>query len=87
MADTLEDVKLTPKNFVDLYDSSGISVGSALAVQNKSSEVVLFTITPTQPTFDSSNGIYVEPFEIFQLTAGESGLWAKGFGTVSVQPI
>jgi hypothetical protein len=88
MADSLVDVSINETTFTDLYAGSGITVGLALVVQNKSSSDIVLTIKATQPTAGLDTGVTLRPYDFAQIDAGETGLWAISSnkdGNVSVQ--
>ena len=91
MADTIDDVVLTGTAYQDIYAATGISVGTALILQNKSKNLILVQISASQPSTDSENGFIMLPYtegrvdSIAQVDAGETGCWAIGTGPLGVQ--
>lgn len=95
MANTRPDVKNIPSDsWVNLNTLSGISVGTAMSIQNKAQNVLLLFISPTQPTASSNDGIAVYDFpselSVVEIDSGEDIVWAKsrgGLGQVNVQEL
>ncbi len=85
MADTLPDVLLSPDAYVDLFDATGITVGDAVIIQNKTSSTVVLQSIFTQPLVTNNDGTYIVPNNFIIVTAGSTGLWARGNGNISVQ--
>lgn len=85
MADTLPDVSLSPDSYVDLYAATGITVGSQVIIQNKSSSIVTLQSVFSQPLATNSDGTYIVSNNFVIVTAGSTGLWALGKGKISVQ--
>lgn len=87
MADTISDVSLTNIAYTDIYDETGISVGTALVIQNKTKSNVILQLTASQPTVSSTDGYLLEPDAKFpvKVEAGENGVWAIGSGPLGVQ--
>ncbi len=78
MADTLADVAIPEGVWTDLYDETGIAVGTAVSVYNKGSNACLLAIKATIPS-GSTLGVplHVGPNGSYAyVAAGESGLWA-----------
>jgi hypothetical protein len=76
MADTIADVALTDAAYVDLYATTGISVGIALVLQNKGNSDIIVVISASQPTVSDTDGVAVRPFEFVGVDPNESGVWA-----------
>ena len=88
MADTRPDVTLDGTEYQDLYDETGISVGTKLILFNKSTSDVRVIIAATKPSDNSTDGVVMEvegAMRPFIVDSGESGCWAKGFGPINVQ--
>lgn len=82
MADTRPDIILEAGVQTDLYAAlnaqagyPAVTVGTKLAMQNKSGSVVELTAKATAPT-NSDGSLLVEPFEIATNDSGDSGAWA-----------
>ena len=87
MANTLPDVALPANTPVDLYAATGIAVGTAIVVTNKSSfnEVTMYT-GASAPTDNS--GVPIQPKKQGKNNAGEAGAWATSRtfdGVISVE--
>lgn len=85
MANTITDVMLGNTVYQDVYAETGIAVGTAIFIQNKGSVATKVQIKSSQPAASSSDGVLIQPYEFFQVDAGESGVWAKGSGRLCVQ--
>lgn len=88
MADTKADIKIPRSTWVDLYDETGIAVGTAVDIFNKGYDTCEIAIKATQPSeimgvplLAGAVGSYLH------VTTGESGLWAysRTGTTLSVQ--
>ncbi|MND43738.1 hypothetical protein D3C80_345360 [compost metagenome] len=84
---TIPDVVLSGAAYQDLYAATGIVVGTAVTVQNKTSTVVYLQNIATSPTASSKNGIALQPYTMVDVTGTIVGLWAKGTGAISVEVI
>lgn len=82
MADSIPDINLNGA-WQNIYALSGISVGTSISIQNKSSRHTLVFIKATTPTGDV--GYSLAPLESITIDSGESGCWLKGNGYVFVQ--
>ena len=82
MSNSIPDIQANG-TWMNGYALSGIAVGSALVVQNKTSETLLTYISATQPT--GENGFALKPLEAVMVSTGEAGFWFKGVGPVSIQ--
>ncbi len=87
MADTLPNIVLTKAAYVDLYDESGIAVGTSLLIQNKSGNTVIVQEQAAQPAATSEDGIYIDPVKSVTVTDTPNGVWAIGTGEISVQEV
>ena len=88
MAATLPDVTITNTAYTDLYDATGIAVGTAVILQNKGSQPVFLQTTLAAPSASSEAGFVISPLEILTVDAAEAGLWARSSafsGHLSVQ--
>lgn len=76
-------------NWLDLNTASGISVGTALKIQNTGGSSVNIVLASSEPTIDI--GEVIEPRKFVGVVAGEAGtVWAKtvtrgGGANLSVQ--
>ena len=82
MADTRPDIILEAGVQTDLYAAlnaqvgyPAVTVGTQLAMQNKSGSVVELTAKATAPT-NSDGSLLVKPFEIATNDSGDAGAWA-----------
>lgn len=85
MANTLPDITLNNTTYSDVYALTGISVGTPIIIQNKSSVGAYLQIKPFQPASNSQDGIFLEAYNFYIVDAGEVGCWAKGMTKLSVQ--
>lgn len=92
MADTINNITLQPNVWVDLYAESGISVGTAISVQNIGVFDVNLTVRATQPSLDHNayNVVQKDNGISYRNSAGDSGAWAlcpNGVGKINVRPV
>lgn len=92
MADTLQNITIPKNTWVDLYSESGISVGTAISVQNIGVADIYLTVRPTQPPvdYDAYNVVQKENGVRLRNTSGDSGAWAfcsNNKGKVNIRPI
>lgn len=83
MATSIPDVTLTG-DWVNVYAATGITVGTALYIQNKSASPALVYISATKPT-TTLDGYTMVQFETIYIDPNEVGVWAKGNGPINVQ--
>ncbi|MCK5132694.1 MAG: hypothetical protein KAR40_11150 [Candidatus Sabulitectum sp.] len=78
MADTLLNIPIPENEWVDLYDLSGIAVGTAIQVQNVGINDVYLVEAATQPDvdFDGYNVVSRANGNILHNETGASGAWA-----------
>lgn len=84
MADTRADVTIPAKTWVNLYTLSGITVGTAVTVFNKSSRSFNLAIKATSPAIptDAANAVgypvavFPNSLSFASIPPGNSGLWA-----------
>ena len=74
MADTLDKIVLPAGTWVDVYASSGITVGTQLRCQNIGANDVNITVAATEPTVLDAINIF-KPYEFFINSTGDSGAW------------
>lgn len=84
---TIPDVVLTGTAYQNVYSATGIVVGTAVTVQNKSGNPVYLQNVAAQPSGGSSNGFLLLPNEFISVTGTIVGLWAKGTGRIAVEVI
>ncbi len=85
MADTLPDILLNNTAYTDLYDESGIAVGTEILVQNKGSVPVTITVVAAEPTVPDRDGVNIPMNGYVIVQAGATGAWALGSSKVNVQ--
>jgi len=76
MPDTLPDTTLPKNTPVDLYDATGISVATAITVQNIGSTIVELYSGLAAPVIGASGKRLIKPFETWQNDASDAGAWA-----------
>jgi hypothetical protein len=85
MANSIPDLNITDVDWIDVYSTSGIAVGTKLIIQNKASNPVLMYIAPSKPSISSYNGYAIKSLETVSLDASETGCWVRGNGVINVQ--
>ncbi len=75
MADTLPNESLTAGTWIDLYDLTGIAIGTKISIQNIGTNTLFLSTSLAQPT-DSTSRREIKPNEVFENNSGDSGLWA-----------
>jgi hypothetical protein len=84
VANDIPDITLNG-TWQDVYSLSGIAVGTSLSVQNKTAQIISLWIGPTAPATSFNGGMELAVLASSMITAGESGYWVKGVGSVFVQ--
>lgn len=84
---TLPDVNLLGTAYQNLYAATGITVGTSVTVQNKSSYPVYLQNLAATPDSSSKNGLLLMPYDVVPVTGTIVGLWAFGSGPVTVEII
>ena len=86
MADTLDNILLPAGTWVDLYDESGITVGTQINVQNVGAGHIYLYAGATSPISLSGYAVLVE-YGVMQNDSGDSGAWAysESGGKVNVR--
>lgn len=92
MADTLQNITLPENTWVDVYNASGISVGTAISVQNIGVADVYLTVRSTQPPvgYNAYNVVQRDNGVRLRNTKGDSGAWAfcpNNVGKINIRPI
>jgi hypothetical protein len=92
MAETLANVEIPANNWVDLYALTGLTVGTAISVQNIGSADVYLTVAAAQPPVDHNayNVISRNTGVWLRNTARDTGAWAfcpNAEGKLSVRPV
>ena len=78
MADTLSNVALPNNTWVDLYDATGITVGTRILVQNLGSDVIRLTTQAATPliTHDAFQELHFSTNIGMVNDTGDLGAWA-----------
>lgn len=88
MADTISDVVLNGEEYQDIYTATGISVGTAIRIQNKSIKDIQVVNSLTKPDKDFKGFLVVaDPRFTLNIPAGEDGVWCFGLGPIGVEDI
>lgn len=82
---TLPDVILDNTSYQNINALSGIAVGNKMVLQFKGTGSVRLQIRPTQPIVSSLDGVQLNTLELYGVDSGESTVWVKGTGRLSVQ--
>jgi len=80
MADTIQDITAPSDDWVNVYSETSISVGTAVRLSNKSAYPILLHVSSSKPSASSKDGEILDPQGVYsrlEVSAGESGLWAK----------
>lgn len=85
MSDTIADVVLDNLSYQNVNALSGIPVGTKVILHFKGSGSVRIQTRPTQPVASSVDGVQLSSLLFYTVDAGESTIWAKGTGRMSVQ--
>ena len=88
MADSIDDILIPSSDWVDAYSLSGVTVGDAIVINNKSGIKLISKITDTKPDIDDFNGPEVYARSYYYLASGESGLYLRATNsnaTINVQ--
>ncbi len=75
MSDTLQNVELPSRTWVDLYSQSGFSIGTRILVQNIGVCDVFLTSQAAQPTDYTAHQI-IERTQFAINDSGDTGAWA-----------
>lgn len=93
MPNTLDDITIPSSDWLDVYATTGVTVGKSLYLINKSSSHLVMRVNPTKPT-DVQNGIPIlpggDPLCWVKVSSGATGVWVKSLGIpalVNVQEI
>lgn len=79
MADNIQNIQIARNTWVDLYDATGIAVGSQIVVENIGNDDVYLTVQAAQPDPDHNayNVLKRPPSpNTMQNSEGDSGAWA-----------
>lgn len=81
MAATIADVPVTFSDWVDINTVSGITVGVAMTIQNKSTVWVHLIEQVTKPTLDATDGLLLtnvdNAYAITNIPTGAIRVWAR----------
>lgn len=81
---TIADFNISPDTWVDVYALTGITLGSAITILNKSSTpLIIFSSTSSPP--DDHSGYILAPYKDALVASPTAGCFIRGEGTVSIQ--
>lgn len=84
---TINDVELSPGEYVEVYTATGITAGTQLVIQSKSRGWVNVQNRSTQPAADDHNGFIIPPMGIWRVPTGTLKAWFKGQGSLAVETL
>lgn len=84
MAASIQDIVLDG-TWKDVNTTTGIAVGTAVVIQNKSFKPMFVWLGATAPTAPDA-GIFLQTGEMLQIKAGEPKVWMFGRGKANIQP-
>jgi hypothetical protein len=92
MADTLQNINLPINTWVDIYAATGITVGTAISVQNIGVSDVYLTVLTGEPPidYDAYNIVQRDNGVRLRNDSGDSGAWAmcpNNKGKINVRPV
>ena len=82
--DTRTDISLSGMEWENAYALSGISAGTAITIQNKTSDNVYVFVKASAPTSELNDGIMLPPKQTINIAASQSGCWLSGFGRINI---
>jgi hypothetical protein len=85
MAITIADQILTGTAWQNAYTLSGLTVGTALIIQNKSSAPAYVQIQSAAPSASNRDGFVLNAYDSCTIGASEVGAFVFGQGPVSIQ--
>lgn len=85
MSDTGPDAILDNVVYQNVNSLVGIPAGTKVILQFKGTSSVRIQLRPTQPVANSQEGVQLNYLGFYVIDAGESIIWAKGSGRLSVQ--
>ncbi len=85
MSDTIADVVLDNLTYQNINSLAGISVGTKVILHFKGNGSVRVQTKTAQPASSSQDGVQLETLSFYVVDQGESTIWAKGTGRLSVQ--
>jgi hypothetical protein len=81
MADTINDFNVTDDEWVDVYTTTGITVGSSITICNKGGYNLLIQEVPTKPDTSAEDGILISTYDTgannATVLSGSSKVWLK----------
>ena len=80
MADTLPNIQIPARTWIDLYSASGIAVGTQIIVKLLGGYEVRLVTSAAQPTDMNAFDVLVSRTVPAQNDSGDSGAWAWSFG-------
>lgn len=89
MANTTADLDIVDTAYVDVNTATGIAIGTALTIQNKSNSYMRLAIAASQPDVDTTAYIAFAPDARFpaNVEVDEATVWLLGLGPANVQVI
>lgn len=85
MADTIQDVILDNTAYQNVNSLSGIAAGTKVILHWKGTGSVRLQVKAAQPATSSADGVQLDLLGFYVVDTGESTIWAKGTGRLSVQ--
>lgn len=87
MSQTIPDITLNSTSFTDINTQSGISVGTAMIIQNKGTSNIVIQESVLQPDPTSEDGLIMtnifSPYSRADISAGSIRIWARVLGGAS----
>lgn len=83
--DTKEDVVLSGMDWEDAHVLADIPVGTAMIIQNKTTDFIYVFVKNTKPSSAVNGGIKLAVGQSAQIAASQSGCWLSGFGSVNIR--
>lgn len=84
-AETSDDVILTRLDWEDAFALSQIPVGTAITIQNKTTDYVRVFIKGDKPSNSLKDGIDILPTQSAIIAASLPGCWISGYGPVNIR--
>jgi hypothetical protein len=83
--DTKEDVILSGLEWENAYELSAITPGTAITIQNKTTDYLYVFVKSEKPPVEISDGIKIAVGQSAQVAASQSGCWLSGYGRVNIR--
>lgn len=83
--DTKEDVRLSGLTWEDAYTLSAIPSGTAITIQNKTTDFIYVFVKSEKPPAELNDGIKISVGQTAQVAASQSGCWLSGYGSVNIR--